>query len=87
MKAFLAGEGFGFIEGLGFMVREFPIILASFEDGEIQDRGREGMRLPKIVVVPAREEKIKDSYSQDGQYQEIIETGQELLQQLGLNPD
>ena len=87
LKAFLAGEGFGFIEGLGFMIREFPILLTSFEEGETEERAGRGMRLPKIVVIPAREEKIKDSYSQDGQYQEIIESGQELLQQLGLNPD
>jgi hypothetical protein len=84
LRAFLAGEGFGFYEGLGFLVREFPVLLTS-QEGDTEDR--RGMRLPKIVVVPAREEKIAQSYSEDEQYREIVSSGQDLLQQLGLNPD
>lgn len=84
LRAFLSGEGFGFYEGLGFLVREFPVLLTS-QEGDTEDR--RGMRLPKIVVVSAREEKIAQSYSEDEQYREIIDSGQDLLQQLGLNPD
>jgi hypothetical protein len=84
LKAFLAGEGFGFYEGLGFLVREFPVLLTS-QEGDSEDR--RGMRLPKIVVVPAREEKIAQSYSEDEQYRQIIDSGQDLLRQLGIDPD
>jgi hypothetical protein len=84
MTAFLASQGFGYLEGLGFLVREFPILFTNNE-GETED-GR-SMRLPKIVVIPAREEKIKDQSMQDTDYQNIIETGSEVLRELGLNPD
>jgi hypothetical protein len=69
---------------LGFLVREFPVLFTNSE-GETED-GR-SMRLPKIVVIPAREEKIKDQSMQDTDYQNIIETGSEVLRELGLNPD
>jgi hypothetical protein len=84
MTAFLASLGFGYLEGLGFLVREFPVLFTNSE-GETED-GR-SMRLPKIVVIPAREEKIKDQSMQDTDYQNIIETGSEVLRELGLNPD
>lgn len=84
LKAFLASQGFQYFEGLGFLVREFPVLLLNSE-GEIEDS--RAMRLPKIVVVPAREEKIKDQLSQDMEYQSVIESGQDVLKQLGLNPE
>lgn len=84
MRAFLAGEGFEFIEGLGFMIREFPVLMTSTDEGDTEDV--RGMRIPKIVVVPAKEEKIKDARSEDDEYRSIIETGEDLLKQLGLDP-
>jgi hypothetical protein len=84
MTAFLNSQGFGYLEGLGFLVREFPVLFTNTA-GETED-GR-SMRLPKIVVVPAREEKIKENVTQDLDYQSIIETGESVLRELGLNPD
>lgn len=84
MKALLASQGFQYFEGLGLLVREFPVLLVNSE-GEIED-GR-AMRLPKMVVLPSREEKIKDNLSQDLEYQSVIESGQDVLKELGLNPE
>jgi hypothetical protein len=84
LGAFLASQGFGYIDGMGFLVREFPIIFTSSEGG-VEDI--QSMRLPKIVVIPAREEKIKELTTQDLNYQNIIETGEEVLRELGLNPE
>lgn len=83
-KQFFSTEGFELYEGMGFLIREFPILMQS-SDGEIEDK--RSFRLPKIVVLPAREEKVKEKYSQDDQYEQIIQTGSDVLKELGLSAD
>lgn len=82
-KQYFSGEGFEQYEGMGFLIREFPVLMQSSE-GEIEDK--RSFRLPKIVVLPAREEKVREKYSQDDQYEQIIQTGSEVLKELGLSP-
>lgn len=67
------------------LIRDFPII-QNTDDGQVLSnaRARPPIRPPKIIVVPAREERVED-HEGDETWRGIAETAQGILEELGLD--
>lgn len=74
--------GMGWVEGLGFLIRELPLVQYDEEGDSFTSHRR--IRMPKIIVSPAREERVKDEPGERS-LEEVLQLGEEVLQQLGLD--
>jgi hypothetical protein len=74
--------GMGWVEGLGFLIRELPLVQYDGEGDSFTSHHR--IRMPKIIVKPAREERVKDEAGEQS-LEEVLRLGEEVLQQLGLD--
>ena len=74
--------GMGWVEGLGFIIREFPLI--QYVESDVYTSHRR-VRMPKIVVSPAREERVVDRTGD--QFEEVLKMGEDILKQLGLDEE
>ena len=74
--------GMGWVEGLGFLIRELPLVQYDEEGDSFTSHRR--IRMPKIIVKPAREERVKDEAGEQS-LEEVLRLGEEVLQQLGLD--
>ena len=74
--------GMGWIEGLGFLIREFPLVQYD-DEGETYTTQRR-IRMPKVIVLPAREERVEGEMSEKP-LEDVLRLGEEVLAQLGLD--